>query len=200
MQGNVLVWIWRWRHELLLSHEQDQMDDLIRRLISVSPTDSEAAWQWGEIAGQKFSASYTKQMIHHSKPAVEGRLRWNNWVSKTVNVFNWRVLHNRIPTCDSLSRRNISIQSTLCKFCGLVEESVEHLFISYGLTMEAVHAAFMATTWALWKHRNDIVFEGAQPLALKVICDVRVTTSLWLTTRSSHRAIGVLNNFPFHPD
>lgn len=144
---------------------------------------------------------------------------------------------NRLPTCDSLARRNVPLQSTLCKLCGEYDETVNHIFTSCRLAMEmwsevgswckiqpvfafnfkdlmdiphvlrgdenfkkAVHAVFMVTTWAIWKHRNAIFFEGQAPSSKRVLCEIKVTTSLWLNVRSRYRGALVLNNFPYDPD
>ncbi|KAK1410020.1 hypothetical protein QVD17_36552 [Tagetes erecta] len=55
------------------------------------------------------------------------------------------------------------------------EEDVDHLFTSCGLSdvclgklrlVKAVHAVFMATMWAIWRHRNAAIFKGDQPSPL----------------------------------
>jgi hypothetical protein len=33
--------------------------------------------------------------------------------------------------------------------------------------------------WCMWRHRNDIVFEGATPSPLAVICNIRMVAGLW---------------------
>lgn len=113
------------------------LDDLVGRLVSVSPKDVADVWKWVDEHNQVFSAAYTKFMIQEKKEAIVGhKLRWNNWVSKTFNIFNWRALNNRIPTFDSLIRRNVPVQSSLCRFCSMHEETVDHLFTACGLAME----------------------------------------------------------------
>lgn len=158
-------------------------------------------------------------MIQENKRGVIGKqYRLNNWVTKMVNIFNWRALYNRIPTCDSLTRRNIQVTSYLCRFFGEHVEKVEHIFVSCGLAMEVwskvaswcnIRRIFafsfgdlleipyalsedvdsLCTTWSVWKHRNSIVFEGCMPSLINVVCDIRVTAGLWLKVRSRYRAM-----------
>jgi hypothetical protein len=33
--------------------------------------------------------------------------------------------------------------------------------------------------WFLWRHRNDIIFEGANPASLTVICKILTEAELW---------------------
>lgn len=53
------------------------------------------------------------------------------WLSpKKVNVFNWQTNLNRIPTCDSLLKRQIPLQATTCFLCNEEMETVDHMFTS----------------------------------------------------------------------
>ena len=54
-----------------------------------------------------------------------------------VVVFSWKALHNRIPTKDNLRIRNVLSPetSTICMWCGRVDESVVHLFLHCDLAM-----------------------------------------------------------------
>lgn len=89
------------------------------------------------MAGQRFSSAYTKMRIQHKNPAVEGfNCVWNNWVTRTVNIFYWRALHKSLPTCDSLLNLNVPLQSSMCKFYEACEEDVDHLFTSCDLVTE----------------------------------------------------------------
>lgn len=47
-----VTWLWRWKREFLLTHEKEQLADLLVRLASVSLTDTPDKWQWGEVTGQ----------------------------------------------------------------------------------------------------------------------------------------------------
>ncbi|MCI03011.1 cytochrome P450 [Trifolium medium] len=57
---------------------------------------------------------------------------WDSWAATKVIGFSWQLLQDRIPTWQNLSRRRVMIgdSSTSCVFCGAVEETVDHLFVS----------------------------------------------------------------------
>lgn len=52
-----------------------------------------------------------------------------------MNIFSWRALYNKLPTCDSLVMSNVPMQSSVCKFHGLDKETIKHIFTSCGLAM-----------------------------------------------------------------
>ncbi|XP_076913198.1 uncharacterized protein LOC143571741 [Bidens hawaiensis] len=72
-------------------------------------------------------------VILNSYVAPDYNFEWNRLVPKKVSFVAWRALLGRLPTFDALVRRNIALASNMCPFCGEVEETVEHVFISCGL-------------------------------------------------------------------
>jgi len=66
---------------------------------------------------------------------------WHRHIPEKVSLFVWRLLRNRIPTKDSLLRRNIiHVNDLECVFgCG-ASETVNHLFLVCDLS------------YALWLH------------------------------------------------
>lgn len=55
MQHHMLIWTWRWKRELLLPQEQNDLANLAARLLSVAPTDKMDGWQWGDVSCQSYS-------------------------------------------------------------------------------------------------------------------------------------------------
>ena len=51
---------------------------------------------------------------------------WCNVVPKKVNVFAWRIMFDRLPTRNNLSRRGMEIESILCPTCGVGMETLSH--------------------------------------------------------------------------
>jgi hypothetical protein len=58
---------------------------------------------------------------------------WDSWIATKVFVFSLQILQDRIPTRQNLRRRRVIVgaNNTSCVFCGAVEESVDHLFVSF---------------------------------------------------------------------
>lgn len=85
----------------------------------------------GNITDQMFSNSSFRTM------ARLGRTVRLNGIGrrKKVKISNYRVVGNRLPTCDSLTKRGVPIDSLLCKLCNSIEETVYHIYTSYEVAM-----------------------------------------------------------------
>ncbi|XP_057803670.1 uncharacterized protein LOC131019001 [Salvia miltiorrhiza] len=57
---------------------------------------------------------------------------WQICAPQKVKVTAWRIFRNRLPTCDNLSKRNISLDDVeiMCNACCQEKESADHLFRS----------------------------------------------------------------------
>ncbi|GAU17375.1 hypothetical protein TSUD_232510 [Trifolium subterraneum] len=57
---------------------------------------------------------------------------WDSWAASKVIVFSWQLLQDRVPTRQNLRMRRVMVGATdiSCVFCGAVEESVDHIFVS----------------------------------------------------------------------
>jgi len=53
---------------------------------------------------------------------------WRIKVVPSALVSTWRELENKIATRVNLERRGITVESLLCSFCGVKEETCCHLF------------------------------------------------------------------------
>ncbi|XP_057774855.1 uncharacterized protein LOC130993835 [Salvia miltiorrhiza] len=65
-----------------------------------------------------------------SSDSFEWQQVWKAPVSLKVVTTAWKVLKQRMATCDNLQRRQVLISSSeaRCTLCKLNEESIEHLF------------------------------------------------------------------------
>ncbi|XP_022023973.1 uncharacterized protein LOC110924251 [Helianthus annuus] len=48
---------------------------------------------------------------------------------------------------------------------------------------------FWATSWAIWKERNKVVFQNAEPKVPEVVSLIKSTTFIWLKYRSKNTRI-----------
>ncbi|XP_057809008.1 uncharacterized protein LOC131023481 [Salvia miltiorrhiza] len=57
---------------------------------------------------------------------------WKAKAPQKAIMTAWRVLKNRIPTCDNLRKRQVPLceEDTKCKECGMQEESAYHVFLA----------------------------------------------------------------------
>ncbi|XP_057811921.1 uncharacterized protein LOC131026169 [Salvia miltiorrhiza] len=63
---------------------------------------------------------------------------WKTPAPQKAIVTSWRLLRNRLPTCDNLRKRkiNMSEEDLQCCFCQDHEEDTNHMFISCPKTQE----------------------------------------------------------------
>ncbi|XP_076891023.1 uncharacterized protein LOC143542280 [Bidens hawaiensis] len=124
---------WDWSIEPAGVEEVEDLRGLLRICQGVILNNEEdVTWTYDPSGG--FSVRGVKEMVVlKSYVTPDYNFEWNRLVPKKVSFVAWRALLGRLPTFDALVRRNIPVASNMCPFCGEVEETVEHVFISCGL-------------------------------------------------------------------
>ena len=136
------------------------------------------------------------------------RLIWKRKIPLKVKIFCWLLLLGRLMT-RSFRRRMFPEETAECPMCRREEETCQHLFfkcpfaqaiwgaqsitrvdassdeyfwrsITSGVfRREEEWSRIFATLWALWLHRNDVVFRG-RPISIEeVLNDVRGLSCNW---------------------
>ncbi|GJR33308.1 putative RNA-directed DNA polymerase, eukaryota, reverse transcriptase zinc-binding domain protein [Tanacetum coccineum] len=59
------------------------------------------------------------------------KIRWNNSISIKINIHNWRLLNDRLPTRMNMDIRGMDLNLTRCPVCDDALETAQHLFIDY---------------------------------------------------------------------
>ncbi|KAD3337420.1 hypothetical protein E3N88_32940 [Mikania micrantha] len=78
-----------------------------------------------------FSTKEVRLLLEKKLFSTFDRLMEENYlVPKKVNFFFWRILLNRLPTLDTLAKRNVTLDSLQCVVCKKGDENVDHLFSS----------------------------------------------------------------------
>ncbi|XP_057803596.1 uncharacterized protein LOC131018928 [Salvia miltiorrhiza] len=134
-------WMWslNWRR-VLLDREVEQTQSLLGQLSGFSPcVGSVDKWFWRAQKNGVYTANSAYQAIRDQ--IEERRVEpeemnlfsdlWNSTAPQKVRVTTWRVLRNRLPTCDNLIRRNIQVGEVekSCVACFFPQESAIHLFL-----------------------------------------------------------------------
>ncbi|GKF68921.1 RNA-directed DNA polymerase, eukaryota, reverse transcriptase zinc-binding domain protein, partial [Tanacetum coccineum] len=86
--------------------------------------------------------------------AISNPHKWNSWIPRKVNIYVWRAAFDRLPTRTNLFRRGVSLPSTTCPICDIVEEDIDH---SCPRWKKIIHGVFSWALWCIWKWRNKIV-------------------------------------------
>ncbi|XP_057794911.1 uncharacterized protein LOC131011143 [Salvia miltiorrhiza] len=97
------------------------------------------AWRWKATKGGDFSTKSAYDIVKaaktrniNSNPTSEILKEvWNTPATHKAKVTTWRLVRNRLPTCDNLRRRNIQIgvEESWCNACCHRSETCKHLFI-----------------------------------------------------------------------
>ncbi|GJR51855.1 RNA-directed DNA polymerase, eukaryota, reverse transcriptase zinc-binding domain protein [Tanacetum coccineum] len=79
----------------------------------------------------RFSVAYIRSLVDsNTLDSASTGTRWNRSIPIKVNVFNWRLMLNKLPTMVNLDRKCIDVGTTLCPICEDDVETVNHIFLS----------------------------------------------------------------------
>ena len=134
------------------------------------------------------------------------RAVWRQRLPHKVALFAWRIARQQVLT-RVRHRYLFSTRSALCMLCREHEEDCEHLFFkcpiairtwaSQGLSGITSSSVFWATiprrrqghkadqgkrvavVWAIWLHRNEVVFEGKTVSSEGIIHEVEKFVGFW---------------------
>ncbi|XP_022042372.1 uncharacterized protein LOC110945040 [Helianthus annuus] len=120
----------QWERNPETDEEKFQLEELMSMLMmtDIQGGDDTCAWNL-ESAGGFTVKSLGRRMEQASNPGPGMGFEWNNWVPLKVNFLAWRIYMGRVATMDGLRRRNVHLDSYLCKICGEVDETDDHLFV-----------------------------------------------------------------------
>jgi hypothetical protein len=108
-------------------------------LCGYHPLDRQDTRRWIPEASGRFSVSSTYQflqqciIVEEVCPNTAGALKklWENDLPSKVTIFSWRLLLDKLPTCETLQHRGI-ITNPLdlgCVFCLSPLEDASHIFL-----------------------------------------------------------------------
>ncbi|KAH1193346.1 hypothetical protein GmHk_19G054411 [Glycine max] len=127
-------WNFSWRRNLF-DHELVSASDFIDQVSALSPNATfKDQWVWGADPKGTFSTSSAYHFIREAQSTVYQNQAfsqlWDIKAPPKALSFAWRLLWDRLPTKDNLSRRQVALDSDLCTFCQSQVESASHLFFS----------------------------------------------------------------------
>lgn len=122
---------WRWRR-LLFQWELDQLKVLME-LMSQSGFKGEGgdAWVWKLEKSSLYSVRSAYRWLSASdscEAQVFYHKLWGGAAPLKIKAFVWKLSQDRIPSLQNLTKRNVPIQSAVCRGCNREVESAEHLF------------------------------------------------------------------------
>ncbi|XP_019418409.1 PREDICTED: uncharacterized protein LOC109329191 [Lupinus angustifolius] len=138
-RNGVWCWLLNWRRSLFL-WEQDEVNDLLNKVEEVRLVQgNEDGWLWVHDKNGTYSVRNAYKVLQNevrNDNYLHYKRLWASKVPSKLKCFAWRLFVGGVPTWMNLARRGIigSLPSTLCAFCGELEESSDHLFFTCSLS------------------------------------------------------------------
>ncbi|PWA59872.1 reverse transcriptase domain, Reverse transcriptase zinc-binding domain protein [Artemisia annua] len=122
--------VWSWRRPIRDGQELEQYNNLVGLLNNFVPSDSPDSWTCSLNNSNKFTAASMRCKIENSMFGSQlETVYWNKYVPIKVNIHNWRLRLDRLPTRCNLDTRGIDLHSTRCPLCDEALETAQHLFV-----------------------------------------------------------------------
>ncbi|GJU52622.1 RNA-directed DNA polymerase, eukaryota, partial [Tanacetum coccineum] len=116
------------------SHQLSLLNDLVS---SVSLSNSEDRWVWNLKGNGLFRVCDIRNLLDEKfLSKVEVVTRWIKYIPIKINIFDWKVCLDRLPTRLNLVRRDIQVSSLDCPICSLSHESTAHIFYSCSMASD----------------------------------------------------------------
>ncbi|XP_058776647.1 uncharacterized protein LOC131650967 [Vicia villosa] len=106
-----------------------------------------------------------------------GKRIWNKLIPSSYSLLLWRLLHNKVPTDDNMAVRGFYLPS-LCNLCGIMGETVEHLFFNCSFAARFWH--FLSESLSLlcnsiediWSVYNKLISEQSKVVWMAAVSSV----------------------------
>ncbi|GKB95780.1 RNA-directed DNA polymerase, eukaryota [Tanacetum coccineum] len=114
-QNSGMTHSWRldWSRHISSGTNANHLASLYNLLSDFSLNDSEDTWIWSFGTSTFTVKSIREHNDHCSLP-------------KKINIFNWRVLRDRLPSRWNLSRKGVDVVSLSCPVCDCGIETIHH--------------------------------------------------------------------------
>jgi len=160
------VWddsVWRWslrwrpvRFEWEVSLELE-LGMLLARANIVKDVNDVQVWTCDDYGCYTVSSAYECLDKLDRGPLCQAfKYLWKVKTFPNVLTTAWRVLLGRVPTRESLRRRGVVMQNTLCALCQTKAESCQHLFLECKHTLR-VWALSFRWIGILFVQHNEIM-------------------------------------------
>ncbi|KAF1860593.1 hypothetical protein Lal_00021637 [Lupinus albus] len=164
-------------------------------------------WEWKYSIRKKFYSvqSVYKALTHHTQSASQHILIsiWKANAPLKVLTFAWRLFQDIIVTKDALFKQSANHLFSCCTFSysvwqliynwldfciALPPTPISHFTHHLGMVKNRKHwkawsVIWLATIWALWLARNDIVFYMKKTSINNILNSAKVKAWLWIRTQ-----------------
>jgi len=154
------------------------------------------------------SSLYKALMAAHTPSCEFASFVWKNRAPPRVQFFVWLLMQRRIQSRSNLLKKSIITDDT-CELCKDHPETVDHIVfhcpvaaafwrqVGFELNAHATVETLQSLTasspapnphgsvflflccWNIWKHRNRVVFDGAEPCLQRLLRNCNEDARLW---------------------
>ncbi|XP_058776651.1 uncharacterized protein LOC131650971 [Vicia villosa] len=196
-------WVWAFCDisSPLSALEAEACDSLINILQHIEPNvlNQDVFIWWPSAASFSVKSAFDRLSIGWDQSlslSVEElavlKLIWKSKVPSNIQVFGWRLLHNRLQTRDELARRGAlsGALNLACPLCSAFEETHYHLFFSccvaaevWNFIMEWVGVIFYPTNFSIPEHFlrfNSVLCRRDRNNLSSIFIWLSVIRAIWL--------------------
>jgi len=118
------------------------------------------SWVWKDGEFQVYTVKFAYNCLRRVREGENVYMYTKFWRCKAVPsalVFAWRVLENKTATRINLERRGIAVESFLCSFYGMEEETCCHLLFECIITWSVWCQCFVWLGVTLMSHNEPLL-------------------------------------------
>lgn len=123
------------------------------------------SWEWLQNQDGVFSVASLSMLADQyllKKASQLQSTQWNKWVPKKINIFIWRALQDRLPTCLQLAIRGAPLQMVGCQSCNCPVESLDHRLVECRAAALCWHSLFLWCDGAVFDAKMMVEALSAQ--------------------------------------
>ncbi|XP_071712592.1 uncharacterized protein [Rutidosis leptorrhynchoides] len=120
-----------------------ELAELNNLVATITLSDKPDTWKWNLDQTGIFTTKALASILDNLKlniPTTTIKTPRNKLIPQKINIFIWRVLHERIPTHVELEKRGVDLDSILCPLCNLHIESIEHILFHCSISSNVLKA------------------------------------------------------------
>ncbi|CAN1176245.1 hypothetical protein LINPERHAP2_LOCUS32437, partial [Linum perenne] len=177
-----------------------ELDEFIRWL-DINPP---GVWQgpsrirWPLLANERFTvASFYQALRSTFEECIDDDFPWATIWEKQANprarIFLWTAVHEGCLTIDNLKKRGFSL-SNWCCLCKAEEESISHLLVQCNISSDQACFSSLvrilphAICWAIWKERNNRIFQDEERSINSIISQISRWIACWICSTNRELA------------
>ncbi|GJT07082.1 RNA-directed DNA polymerase, eukaryota [Tanacetum coccineum] len=133
--------------------EQDQFNELVSYIDSVSLSSSQDRWVCNASGDGRFRVKDIRNLIDDLiLPSWSEPTRWVKFIPIKINIFVWRARRDCLPTRTNLIRRGVYMDSIACPICGSYEEDIHHILFECDLAQAVLRriCRWWDLDWQIW--------------------------------------------------